>query len=70
MRTPGEDIDHWLGWVDGKEPEKEVSPMLLHLTNLEILGLGDGYDDPRIDTLIKSYLRLRDALHQTIKLIS
>lgn len=61
-RTYEEDVAYWLGFVDGEEPEEEISPMLPHLTDQEIMGLGDSYDDGRIDTLAYSYVKLRNAL--------
>lgn len=56
-RTYEEDMDYWLG-----NPGQDRSPMLSHLSDIEILGLGDSYDDGRIDTLISAYIKLRKEL--------
>ena len=42
--------------------EYESDEMLPHLEDQEILGLADGYDDPRIYTLCFAYVKLRRRL--------
>ena len=58
-RSYDEDVDYWIGRVNGVEPEEQISPLLPHLTDIEVLGLGDSYDDGRIDTLAIAFINLR-----------
>ncbi len=59
VRSHQEDIEFWLGLIDGEETEASDDPMLPHLTDQEILGLCDSYDDPRINVIVRSYIKLR-----------
>lgn len=59
----------WLGFVDGEEPEEAPSPLLPHLTDQDIRGLGDSYDDGRIDTLVEAYVQLRKRVISAIKVL-
>jgi hypothetical protein len=61
-RTYEEDVDYWLGWVNGVEPEAPRDPLLPHLENEEILGLIDSYDDARIFVLALAYIELRGRM--------
>lgn len=61
-RTYDEDVSYWCGFENGEETERADDPMLAHLTDIEILGLGDSYDDGRIDTLALAYIVLREKL--------
>ena len=54
-RTYEEDVEHWVGDIDAPGTD----PLLAHLTDQEICGLGDSYDDGRIDTLTSAYIDLR-----------
>lgn len=64
-RTYDEDVSYWRGFEDGEETERTNDPMLAHLTDIEILGLGDSYDDSRIDTLALAYIELRNRIQET-----
>lgn len=61
-RSYEEDVMYWLGWENGEEPEEGLSPLLPHLSDIEIIGLGDSYDDGRIDTLTQAYIDVRQQL--------
>lgn len=73
-RDPMQDqYDEWCGsWADdpgvtlaSKTWENQGDdPILAHLSDQKILGLGDGFDDPRIDTLIGAYITLRRACEE------
>ena len=64
-RTYEEDVAYWFGDVAGLP-----DAYLPHLTNQEIQGLSDSYDDGRIDTLIYAYIELRDTLDRIKELIN
>jgi hypothetical protein len=63
-RSYEEDVVYWLGWVNGEEPEEGLSPLLPHLSDQEVLGLMDSYDDGRITTLTIAYVELRRRLNE------
>lgn len=65
-RSYDEDVSYWLGYVDGQETDASDDPFLAHLTDDEIVGLGDSYDDGRIDRLAWSYIELRKRLLEKI----
>jgi len=66
-RTYEEDVQHWLGWVNGEETEDSVDPLLPHLEDGEILGLADSYDDGRITILAIAYTELRHRMLGLLK---
>ncbi len=63
-RSYEEDVTYWLGWENGEEPEEGLSPLLPHLSDQEILGLTDSYDDGRISTLAIAYIDLRKQINE------
>jgi hypothetical protein len=54
-RDYDEDVSYWCS-ADGDDP------MLEHLSDIEVIGLGDSYDDGRIDTLAIAYTELRQHM--------
>lgn len=64
-RSYEEDISYWLGFENGEETDRSYDPLLAHLTDNEIVGLGDSYDDGRISTLVYAYVELRKQLLAT-----
>jgi hypothetical protein len=54
-RDYDEDVAYWCSADDD-------DPMLEHLTDTEVIGLGDSYDDGRIDTLAIAYTQLRQHM--------
>jgi hypothetical protein len=60
-RTVDDDITWW-----SVDPEEEIDLLLRHLTDLDIRGLGDSYDDGRIDTLVEAYIGLRDLVRRDV----
>lgn len=61
-REYNEDVSYWLGFVDGEESDASDDDFLSHLTDAEILGLMDSYDDGRINRLTVAYVALRSRL--------
>jgi hypothetical protein len=62
-RDYDEDVMYWLGIdEDGNETDLSDDHMLPHLTDSEIRGLADGYDDGRINTLVQAYVQLRSRM--------
>lgn len=45
-------------WFEDREDDYELLP---HVSDSEIIGLGDAYDDLRINVLTEMYVRLRRA---------
>jgi hypothetical protein len=52
-----EEMDRWCG--EGPDDPKVNDPLLGHLSDIDIIGLGDSYDDARIDLLASAYVKLR-----------
>lgn len=61
-RSYEEDVAFWLGFVDGEETDEAHDVFLAHLDDLDIYGLGDSYNDGRIDKLATSYVALREMV--------
>ena len=59
-----EDSSYWIfGVTNPTEDQRSLDDsMLRHLTDQDIYGLSDSYDDGRIDTLISAYVELRGRM--------
>ncbi len=66
-RDYDEDVAYWAGWIEDPEFRSD-DPMLNHLTDQEILGLADCYDDRRIDAITRNYVELRQRLRSAMPL--
>ena len=62
-RSYEEDISYWLFDENGEERDEGWNDaMLTHLSDQEIEGLSDSYDDGRITRLVYAYTELRRRL--------
>lgn len=64
-----EEISFWIGEETEEAAAPGDDPLLPHLTDQKIRGLGDSYDDPRVDSLIHAYISLRVRVQRAVQVL-